>query len=47
MPLVGFIYVISENSWVSPMQVISKKCGMTVVKNDKDDLIYTRIVTGQ
>ena len=33
---VGFIYAISDNFWVSPVQVVSKKGGMNVVKNDKD-----------
>ena len=42
----GFIYAISDNSWVSPMKVVPKKGGKTVVKNDKDELIYTRTVTG-
>ena len=28
------------------MQVVPKKDGMTIVKNDKDELISTRIVTG-
>ena len=43
---VGFIYAISDSSRVSLMQVVPKKGGMTVVKNDKDELISTRIVTG-
>ncbi|RDX74690.1 hypothetical protein CR513_45526, partial [Mucuna pruriens] len=30
---VGIIYPISDNQWVSPMQVVPKKCGMTVTKN--------------
>ena len=28
----GIIYAISDSSWVSPMQVVPKKGGMTVVK---------------
>ena len=40
------IYPISDSSWVSPVQVIPKKGGMTVVKNDKNELIPTRTVTG-
>lgn len=31
----GIIYVISDSSWFSPVQVVSKKGGMTVVKNEK------------
>ena len=40
------IYPISDSSWVRPVQVIPKKGGMTVVRNDKDELIPTRTVTG-
>ena len=42
----GLIYPISDSAWVSPVQVVPKKRGMTVIKNDKDELISTRIVTG-
>jgi len=42
----GLIYPISDSSWVSPVQVVPKKGGMTVIKNDKDELIPTRTVTG-
>ncbi|XP_025984032.2 uncharacterized protein [Glycine max] len=42
----GFIYPISDSSWVSPIQVVPKKGGMTVIKNDRDELIPTRTVTG-
>ncbi|KAL5540988.1 hypothetical protein UlMin_043785 [Ulmus minor] len=41
----GIIYPISDSSWVSPVQVVPKKGGMTVVKNDKNELIPTRTVT--
>ncbi|KAK6146385.1 hypothetical protein DH2020_020254 [Rehmannia glutinosa] len=34
------------NSWVSPVQVVPKKGGMTVVRNESDELIATRVVTG-
>jgi len=37
------IYPISDSSWVSPVQVVPKKGGMTVVKNE---LIPIRTVTG-
>ena len=37
------IYPISDSEWVSPVQVVPKKTGITVVKNDKDELIPTRI----
>ena len=42
----GFIYAISDSSWVSPVKVVPKKGGMTVVKNEKNELIPTRTVTG-
>ena len=42
---IGFIYAISNSSWVSRVQVVPKKSGMTVLKNDKDELISTRTVT--
>ena len=40
------IYPISDSTWVSPVQVVPEKGGMTVIKNDKDELISTRTVTG-
>ncbi|XP_056692166.1 uncharacterized protein [Spinacia oleracea] len=42
----GIIYPISDSKWVSPVQVVPKKGGTTVIKNDKDELIPTRVVTG-
>ncbi|GKE05925.1 DNA-directed DNA polymerase, partial [Tanacetum coccineum] len=42
----GLIYLISDNPWVSPVQVVPKKGGMTVVKNKKDELTPQRTVTG-
>ena len=39
-------YPISDSKWVSPVQVVPKKGGMTVVKNEKNELIPTRTVTG-
>ena len=40
------IYPISDSSWVSPVQCVPEKGGMTVVANEKNELILTRIVTG-
>ncbi|KAL5552043.1 hypothetical protein UlMin_002219 [Ulmus minor] len=34
------------NSWVSPVQCVPKKGGMTVVQNENNELIPTRVVTG-
>ncbi|GAU47101.1 hypothetical protein TSUD_403330 [Trifolium subterraneum] len=42
----GMIYHISYSAWVSPVQVVPKKGGMTVIKNDKNELIPSRTVTG-
>ena len=42
----SLIYPISDSAWVSPVQVVRKKGGMTVIKNDKEELISTRTVTG-
>ncbi|GJT71943.1 reverse transcriptase domain-containing protein [Tanacetum coccineum] len=38
----GLIYPISDSPWVSPVHCVPKKGGMTVVKNDENDLIPTR-----
>ena len=32
--------------WVSPTQVVPKKSGMTVVKNENNEMILARLVTG-
>ncbi|XP_020203761.1 uncharacterized protein LOC109789258 [Cajanus cajan] len=42
----GMIYPISDSAWVSPVQVVPKKGGMTVIHNEKNELIPTRTVTG-
>ena len=42
---VGIIYPIPYSEWVSPIQVVPKKGGMTVVKNEKNELIPQRTVT--
>ncbi|KAL1205196.1 hypothetical protein V5N11_016048 [Cardamine amara subsp. amara] len=41
----GIIYPIFDSTWVSPVHCIPKKGGITVIKNDKDELIPTRIIT--
>ena len=43
---VGVIYPISDSNWVSPVQVVPKKTGITVVKNQNDELVATRIQNG-
>ena len=42
----GFIYAISNSSWVSPVHVVPKKGGFTVIRNENNELIPTRTVTG-
>ena len=42
----GMIYPISDSAWVSPVQVVPKKGGMTVIHNEKNELIPTRTVIG-
>ena len=42
----GFIYAISDSPWVSPVHVVPKKGGFTVICNDKNELIPIRTVTG-
>jgi len=42
----GVIYPISDYKWVSPVRVVPKKGGLTVIKNDKNESIATRTVTG-
>nr|GEZ30927.1 reverse transcriptase domain-containing protein [Tanacetum cinerariifolium] len=42
----GLIYRISDSPWVSPIHCVPKKGGMTVIKNDENELVPTRLVTG-
>ncbi|GKB49606.1 reverse transcriptase domain-containing protein [Tanacetum coccineum] len=42
----GLIYLISDSPWVSPVHCVLKKGGFTVVTNDENELIPTRLVTG-
>nr|GEZ04390.1 reverse transcriptase domain-containing protein [Tanacetum cinerariifolium] len=42
----GLIYPISDSPWVSPIHCVLKKGGMTVVTNDENELVPTRLVTG-
>ncbi|XP_070054764.1 uncharacterized protein [Nicotiana tomentosiformis] len=43
---VGIVYPISDSSWTSPVQCVPKKGGITMVTNDKNELIPTRTMTG-
>ncbi|GJS15213.1 reverse transcriptase domain-containing protein [Tanacetum coccineum] len=42
----GMIYLISDSPWVSPVHCVPKKGGITVVANEENELILTRLVTG-
>ena len=42
----GTVYPVADGQWVSPVHCVLKKGGITVVPNDKDELIPQRIVTG-
>nr|GFA20278.1 reverse transcriptase domain-containing protein [Tanacetum cinerariifolium] len=42
----GLIYPISDSPWVSPVHCVPKKDGFTVVENEENELIPTRLVTG-
>ena len=41
----GFIYAISDSPWVSPVHVVPKTGGFIVIRNEKNDMIPTRVVT--
>nr|GEY24773.1 reverse transcriptase domain-containing protein [Tanacetum cinerariifolium] len=42
----GLIYPISDSPWGSPVHYVPKKGGFIVVKNEENELIPTRLVTG-
>nr|GEV54652.1 reverse transcriptase domain-containing protein [Tanacetum cinerariifolium] len=42
----GLIYPISNSPWVSHVHCVPKKGGMTIIKNDENELVPTRLVTG-
>ncbi|GJX08157.1 reverse transcriptase domain-containing protein [Tanacetum coccineum] len=43
----GLIYPISNSPWVSPVHCVPKKGGMTVVTNDENELVPTRLFMDQ
>nr|GFA67986.1 reverse transcriptase domain-containing protein [Tanacetum cinerariifolium] len=40
------IYPVSDSPWISHVHCVPKKGGMTVIKNDENELVPTRLVTG-
>jgi len=42
----GIIYPIFDSKWVCPTEVVPKKSGVTVITNEKNELIPTRTITG-
>ena len=42
----GIIYPTSDSNWVSPIHVVRKKGGVTVIRNEQNELIPTRAITG-
>ena len=42
----GFMHAISDSPWVSPIHVVPKKGGFTVIRNEKNELIPIRTVIG-
>nr|GEV85360.1 reverse transcriptase domain-containing protein [Tanacetum cinerariifolium] len=42
----GLIYLIFDSPWVSTVHCVPKKGGFTVVENEDNELIPTRLVTG-
>lgn len=43
---VGFIYPISKSKWVSLVQLVPKKMGITVIKNQEGEKFSTRVQNG-
>ncbi|XP_043809786.1 uncharacterized protein LOC122723094 [Manihot esculenta] len=43
---IGVIYPISDSKWVSPIHVVPKKTGITIVPNSEGELVPTRIQNG-
>ena len=42
----GVIYPISDSAWVSPIQVVPKNGGKTVIKTENNTLLPSRTAIG-
>jgi len=42
----GIIYPSSDSKWVSPTQIVPKKFGVTMITNEKNELIPTKTIIG-
>nr|GEW06072.1 reverse transcriptase domain-containing protein [Tanacetum cinerariifolium] len=42
----GLIYPVYDSPWVSPVHCVLKKGGFTIVENEENELILTRLVMG-
>jgi hypothetical protein len=42
----GIIYPISDSKWVSPIQVVPKKSSITILENEKGELVPQRMTIG-
>ena len=42
----GIIFPISNSVWISPIHVVLKKCGTTIVKGKKDEMIPSILSVG-
>jgi hypothetical protein len=42
----GIIYLISDSKWVSPIHVVPKRAGVTIVQNKEGELVPTRVQSG-
>jgi hypothetical protein len=42
----GVIYLFSNSEWASPVQVVPNKGGMTIIRNEKNELIPQWSVIG-
>ena len=42
----GIVFRISDSIWISPINVVPKKGGITTIVGKKDELISSRLVVG-